>query len=272
MLTNAPGVLALEEVQLGVRAVGAALRAILEPVVVIDHPGCDLSGVHGLQDGYVVLVDQRVPLEAGQPLQPGGVAPRREHRADDRLEVSTTGGDAHPALPGRAGQVHDRLREVGGRHHRGVVDEGRSTAPAIPIQSPFAAENWAGTCAREAASSGANSPLPFTSAMAGLFSVMNTSAGERRTFLDDLVGQLEVAAGPDVDLDAGPRGEVLHPGLGERPVLCVVERQRVRVALPGPTTPDGGQGRDGHRDGGGRRAAEPARSHPNRPVRMPSMR
>ena len=49
---------------------------------------------------------------------------------------------------------------------------------AIPTQRPLSGRKLAGTCARVAEASGANRPAESTSAIAGEFSVRNTSAGE----------------------------------------------------------------------------------------------
>ena len=97
----------------------------------------------------------------------------------------------------------------------------------MPIQWPLAGRKSSGTCASVSASTGANSPALSTSAIAGEFSVRNTSAGEAAPSCDDLVAELGVAALAQRDLDAGLLGEGLGPGLGQALVLGVVDDDAV---------------------------------------------
>ena len=72
-----------------------------------------------------------------------------------------------------------------------------------------------------------------TSAMAGEFSVRNTSAGEAAPSCDDLVAELGVAAVADGDLDAGFAREAVRPRLGQALMLGVVDDDAV-IRRPPP--------------------------------------
>ncbi len=169
----------LEVVQGGVLAVFPRLGLVDEAVVVIDHTTVHLAGVDRLEHRAVAPVEAGIALHPLEPFQGGGFALEFQHRADNGLEVGSGRGCGPAAFPGWVRQVEQGLGQVGLLQLGRVVDEHRGArGDAHPV-----AMGWTigrGHLLQGGRSHFGEQPGVVHQAMAGEFSVRNTSAGEAR--------------------------------------------------------------------------------------------
>ena len=226
MLTKAPGSWSPKKWSAVESQFSPGLLLVAVPVVVVGDAGVDLALVDALHHDQVV---RRGPCRsAARPSSHSRgrlLALELEDGADDRLEVGAGRGEADPARPLRVGEVEDRRRQVGLGQRVGVVHRDRRAGQDAGPVAASSGRTRRGSGRAPPRRPGRTGPALSTMLIAGEFSVRKTSAGESSPSCDQLVGQLEVLAVAQLDVEPGLLLEERHDLVDQLLVLGVVDHQ-----------------------------------------------